>query len=238
MLRYAPGEVLRAHTDTHSRINFLVRGDFYEEAQKGAVRALPGDVLLKSRHARHSDIFGATGALIAVLAFLDDDPFDDLGASGSWRRVAGGSALRHAASFLDAALAGDGNAIAVAGRDLLVTPSHMTPASPPAWLERLRGDLEEASLSSVSVSARAREAGAHPAHVSRLFRRCYGVSITDHAQTHSVRRALPALAEPHIALKDIAAAAGFYDQSHMNRVFRRVTGRSPGAHRAMFRAAG
>jgi AraC-like DNA-binding protein len=38
-------------------------------------------------------------------------------------------------------------------------------------------------------------------------------------------------------LSDVALAAGFYDQSHMTRVFRRMTGRTPGAHRAMFAAA-
>jgi len=39
-------------------------------------------------------------------------------------------------------------------------------------------------------------------------------------------------------LSEIALAAGFYDQSHMTRVFRRVTGRTPGAHRTLLAAAG
>jgi methylphosphotriester-DNA--protein-cysteine methyltransferase len=100
----------------------------------------------------------------------------------------------------------------------------------------LREELEEFSLSRIDVAARAKKAGAHPAHASRLFRRCYGASITEHAQAQSVRRAIASLASG-ATLSDTALAAGFYDQSHMNRVFQRVTGRTPGAHRAMLAAA-
>jgi AraC family transcriptional regulator len=76
----------------------------------------------------------------------------------------------------------------------------------------------------------------HVSHLSRLFRRCYGASVTEYAQAHSVRRALASLAQPQLALSDVALAAGFYDQSHLNRVFRRITGRTPGACRAMLAA--
>ena len=39
------------------------------------------------------------------------------------------------------------------------------------------------------------------------------------------------------AVCDVALAAGFYDQNHMSRVFKRVTGRTPGAHRALLMAS-
>jgi AraC-like DNA-binding protein len=236
--RYAPGERHGVHTDTHSRISFLIGGGYREEGRPGAIRMLPGHVLLKSRRAKHEDQFGPDGAQIAAIEFIDDDPFDQSASPDLWRQRVDGFALRHATAFLESGLAGDRHAARTAGFDLVAgsgeASSRRTDA--PAWLSRLREELEEHSLASVDVAAQAKDAGAHPAHASRLFRRCYGASITQHAQAHSVRRAMAPLASG-ASLSEVALAAGFYDQSHMTRVFRRVTGRTPGAHRAMFAAA-
>ena len=140
-------------------------------------------------------------------------------------------------TFLEAALAGDEHAAAAAGVDIVANsndPDERTSA--PGWLARLKEELEHASLAEVDIGARAKQAGAHPAHASRLFRRCYGHSITEHAQAQTVRRAIGPLASG-ASLSDVALAAGFYDQSHMSRVFKRVTGRTPGAHRALLMAS-
>ena len=237
--RYAPGERHPPHTDRHSRISFLLRGGYREETSAAAIRMRPSDVLLKSSRARHEDVFGETGAILAALEFIDDaDPFDHLSGVPAWRRRADAFALRHATAFLEAALAGDAESARAAGADLLAdTEDSASRAKPPPWLDRLKCELEHAALATVDVAARARAAGAHVAHASRLFRRCYGASITQHAQAQSVRRALGQLAEPDQSLSDIALAAGFYDQSHMNRVFRRITGRTPAACRALMAAA-
>jgi len=109
---------------------------------------------------------------------------------------------------------------------------------PPAWVKRLRQELEDLPLAKVSVAERARAAGAHPAQASRLFRRCFGVSITEHAHSQSIRRAVEPLACSDMPLSEVALKAGFYDQSHMTRVFRRILGRTPGAQRALMSAAG
>lgn len=237
--RYAPGERHGRHTDRHSRISLLLRGGYREEGGAGTVRMAPGDVLLKSSRAYHEDAFGDEGAELVALEYLEYDPFDVQPDRDLWRRRDDAFALRHATAVLDGALSGDLEAVATAGDDLLAAnanePNERTPA--PRWLERLKQELEEQTLATVRVATQARRAGAHPAHASRLFRRCYGASITEFAQTQSVRRALRALAHSQQALSEIALAAGFYDQSHMTRVFRRMTGRTPGAHRALFAAA-
>jgi AraC-like DNA-binding protein len=146
--------------------------------------------------------------------------------------------MRHAATVLESALAGDCHNARTAGFDLVAANDDRPyrHCDAPIWLARLREELEDFSLARIDVAARAKEAGAHPAHASRLFRRCFGASITEHAQAQSVRRAIASLASG-ATLSDAALAAGFYDQSHMNRVFRRVTGRTPGAHRAMLAMA-
>jgi AraC-like DNA-binding protein len=234
--RYAPGESHGLHTDTHSRVSFLLRGGYREEGKLGSIRMSPGHVLLKSRRAQHEDVFGDCGAEIAAVEFIRDDPFDAAQTPDLWRQRADAFALRHAMAFLDAAITGDANGVTAASVDLVANSNESNQrGQAPAWLSRLHDELEEAPLGSVDVAARAKEAGAHPAHASRLFRRCFANSVTEHAQAHSVRRAMAALAGG-ATLTDAALTAGFYDQSHMSRVFKRVTGHTPGRHRALLAA--
>jgi AraC family transcriptional regulator len=236
---YGPGERHAPHTDRHSRVSFLLAGAYREEAQRGSLRMRPGEVLLKSRRTKHEDRFGDEGASLAAIEFLDADPFEVAPESRHWNKRTDAFALRHATAFLEAARAGDANGAAAAGIDLVTASFHDGDgaAEPPAWLDRLRAELEDHGFARIDVTARARAAGVHPAHVSRLFRRCYRTSITEHANAHGVRRAMSALAEPGMSLGEAALAAGFYDQSHMTRVFRRVLGRTPGAQRALLTGA-
>jgi AraC family transcriptional regulator len=236
---FAPGERHPAHTDAHSRISLLLEGGFREDSRRGSIRMAPGHVLLKSRRARHADQFGEGGARLATIEFTADDPFDAVGERNLWRQRTDAFAMRHAAAFLEAAHAGDLPGARSAGVDLLAAGGEEPGARPaPRWLGRLRQELESSPLARVDVTARARDAGVHPAHASRLFRRCFSVSLTDFARAQGVRRALGLLARGSVALSDVALEAGFYDQSHMCRAFRRVMGRAPAACRSLFAATG
>jgi AraC-like DNA-binding protein len=198
----------------------------------------PGDVLLKSRQAVHEDEFGDAGATLLALEFRADDPFAAPDTTNLWRPRSDAVAMRHATALLEAALNHDECSVSVAGADLVADCcDHPPQRSRPDWIKRLAIELEERSLADISVASRAREAGVHPAHASRLFRQCHGRSITEYAQAHSVRRALAGLAQFDQPLSQVAASAGFYDQSHMNRVFRRVIGRSPQQQRSLLVAA-
>jgi AraC family transcriptional regulator len=237
--RYSPGERHATHTDRFSRIGFLLAGGYREEGRSGSVMMRPGDILLKSRQVEHEDLFGQAGAVIASIEFIEDDPFRGPPDGRSWHRTASAPALRHFTALLEAASAQDVTAARCAGLDLLADDARAETRESNAadWVSDLRQELEERGLSDVDVSVRAREAGVHPAQASRLFRRRYGASITEHARAHAVRRAMNHLAAPGVSLSDAALAAGFYDQSHMNRAFRRVVGRTPGKQRGLFAAA-
>lgn len=232
---YAPLERHAAHADRYSRISFLLEGGYREDGHTGSLRMRPGDVLIKSRRAKHEDQFSDGGARIASIEFTVDDPFDDAPDPQLWRRRTDAFALRHVSDFLHAARVGDVAGASAAGIDLVTASAgeEGRPRCAPSWLQELKEQLEEFSLASIKVAARARAIGAHPAHVSRLFRRCYGTSLSEHANAHSVRRAIGQLARPDMSLCDVALATGFCDQSHMNRIFRRVTGRTPGATRSL-----
>lgn len=235
---YAPGECHKVHTDRHSRVSFLLRGGYREEGSSGTIRMRPGDILLKSKRAEHEDRFGDEGAYVAAIEFLDNDPFAAGPAAAFWRQRTDVFALRHVTALLEAVRAGDLRGASVAGVDLVTASVHADEQKrrAPSWLEQLKLELEEYSFATVDVAVRAQAAGVHPAHASRLFRQCYGASMTEHAHVHAIRRAIGALAQPNLSLSDAAFTAGFYDQSHMNRAFVRMFGRTPGMQRSLLTA--
>ena len=231
--QYAPGERQQPHHDQHSRISFLLAGSYGEQSQRGSIGMQSGDVLLKSRLARHEDHFGPAGARLAAIEFIAEDPFDSCAIPALWQQCNDAHALRHGIAILEAGAAAKPEAARTASCDLLAGfETQKTSLVAPQWLAHLKSELEELGLAKVSVAERAKACGVHLAQASRLFRRCFGASITEHAQLHSVRRAFARLAQAN-ALCDVAIAAGFYDQSHMNRVFRRVTGKTPGEYRTL-----
>jgi AraC-like DNA-binding protein len=72
-----------------------------------------------------------------------------------------------------------------------------------------------------------------PYHLSRLFHRSCGVTISQLRSRLKVRQALDRLADGQRDLAALAAEAGFADQAHLTRTFRRQTGRTPGQLRAL-----
>jgi methylphosphotriester-DNA--protein-cysteine methyltransferase len=147
--------------------------------------------------------------------------------------------FHHAVALVEAAYAGASDMALAAGLDLLTAclDESGNARRPPPWLKHLKEEIEFAGLTGVDVAARARAGGVHPTHASRLFRQCFGVSMTEHARAHSIRRVLPLIARPEMSLSQAALEAGFYDQSHMNRVFNRVLGKTPSAMRGLLTRA-
>jgi transcriptional regulator GlxA family with amidase domain len=71
----------------------------------------------------------------------------------------------------------------------------------------------------------------------RLFRTVTGTSPMEYLRRVRVRRA-GVLLRSGLGLADVAARTGFCDAAHLARVFRRVTGESPGAWRRGAGASG
>ena len=82
----------------------------------------------------------------------------------------------------------------------------------------------------------ARPWAAIPAHVARAFRHAYGTSVTAYARTLRLEWATVAVATTDDPIMRIALEAGFADQSHFTRSFRRHHGITPGRYRELVRA--
>lgn len=236
---FGPKEWHRTHVDRYSRITLTLQGDFQEITRTGSASVAAGDMLFKSKTVQHEDRFGESGVTLVSVVFRSDDvcALQQGGLQRLWSVRRSARHLRSGIAILGASFANDHLTIQAEVADLLSSEADdaLRFRRPPIWLSRLKRDLESESLSSVDVAQRARDAGAHPAHASRLFRRCFSSSITEHATYHCVRRAIGMLGRgrKRQTLSEIAVAAGFYDQSHMNRTFVRLAGRTPGRYRAL-----
>ena len=78
----------------------------------------------------------------------------------------------------------------------------------------------------------ARAAGVHPVYLGHIFRQEFGETLGEYLNRVRVRVAAGRLANSELPLSTIAVDAGFYDQSHFTRIFRQLTGATPGAFRA------
>jgi AraC family transcriptional regulator len=102
---------------------------------------------------------------------------------------------------------------------------------PPSWLARVREAVETEYPRRLTLAELARQARLHPVYLSRAFRDHVGRSLSQCLTDARVRYAARRLQDPSATLTDIALDAGFADQSHFTRVFKRETGMTPGAYR-------
>ncbi|MYL84700.1 helix-turn-helix domain-containing protein [Desulfovibrio aerotolerans] len=147
-------------------------------------------------------------------------PWRDAGAAGLTRQAA------------EAILAGETGlalaALAALAACLGLHPGEAPPLHPATRRVRAAIDVDPAARH--SLPALAQLAGVGPTYLERVFGRDTGMSVGQYLLDRRVKRAAACIAggEP---LADAALAAGFYDQSHLTRHFRRRMGVAPGGYR-------
>ncbi|HEY6922715.1 MAG TPA: helix-turn-helix domain-containing protein, partial [Steroidobacteraceae bacterium] len=81
--------------------------------------------------------------------------------------------------------------------------------------------------STLRIGDLARGACRHPSWLGSAYRQATGEGLQQTAARFRVERAARLLRESDQPYAGVAFEAGFCDQSHMNRTFRRLLGRSP-----------
>lgn len=97
----------------------------------------------------------------------------------------------------------------------------------PLWLRRVVDLVHADFLRRLTIAELAAVASVHPAHLAREFRRHHHISIAAYLRRLRLDWATEQLVGSDRCTADIAAAAGFADQSHFTRAFRRHTGLPP-----------
>jgi AraC family transcriptional regulator len=193
--------------------------------------------------ASHSSVFAAAGCEVLVIRPSNDDGaqlfgrlliefrrVDASAATHLGRRIAGELGARDSCSTL--ALEGLAlELIASVGR--ATAPRHDRGTT---WLHTVRELLDASVPGLPCLQELAAAVGRHPAHLARVFRREYGVTVADYARLRRLEWATAEIASTDAPLARIALDAGFADQSHFTRAFRRHHGVTPGRYRKLVRA--
>jgi AraC family transcriptional regulator len=99
--------------------------------------------------------------------------------------------------------------------------------TPPQWLNAIVERLHDAPVE-LNLSELAAEAGVHPAHLARAFRKYFRTSPGEYARDVRLEHAIELLRTSREPIGTIALRAGFFDQSHFTRCVKRKTGMTPG----------
>jgi AraC family transcriptional regulator len=103
----------------------------------------------------------------------------------------------------------------------------------PRWLGRVIDKIAAEYTSRLTLDQLSGEAGVHPVHLSRVFRKWMGQGIGEYVHRLRIRAACEQMLQSEMPIAGIGLATGFADQSHFTRSFRRVTGMSPARFRSM-----
>ena len=99
------------------------------------------------------------------------------------------------------------------------------------WLEQARDILHEQFVDRLTLACIAKMVGVHPVYLASAFRKKYNCTIGDYRQRLRIEFACRELSGSHSSLAEIALAAGFANQAHFSRTFKRLTGTTPARYR-------
>jgi len=239
---YIPGHRLPEHAHEHPFFSLLVRGSFREDLKRGSRDCIPTSLVFYPEHEPHEEAFGENGgrSFHVELGSTWLNRMRDEGmayAAGSSETLTGRRNLlmtRLYAWFLSRGPSITAEEIVLELLAEVTRTTHLgREPSAPAWLERMRELLHARYREVVRVSELADEAGVHPVHAARVFRRHFGCTIGEYVLTLRIEDACAALGDPNESLSMIALATGFSDQAHFTRRFKEATGLPPGAYRRL-----
>lgn len=231
---HANARVVPLHAHSHAFFSMLVTGHYREWFGRKHWDARPLAMVLRPAQAEHRDEVGPDGALFLCVdiapsywsaladtgACLQRRAFDD--------RPMSCIALRLLRELCEKRAGWCGVAESLVNELVAeyVAASSRVQRREPRWLrralERLHNDPANESL--VNVAA---DLDLHPVHVSRMFKRHLGVTVSQYLRDLRLLRAARGLLESREPLAALADDHGFADQSHMTREFLRATSWSP-----------
>ena len=241
---YAPEFKMRAHAHKNGFLYLVLAGGLTEVCGGRTRTALPSTVIFHPPSQVHANRFLDTGARTFSVEletrWLDRLPAHTvaLGAPAYFRdgRMVGLAAhLYQEAHQTDAAsgLVLEGLALEILG-ETARRGATTSERRPPRWLQEARDLLHAQFSASLTLGEIAAVAGVHPVYLSSMFRQQFGCTIGDYVRRLRIDEACRRLVRSELPLAEIALEAGFANQSHFARTFKRFTGLTPSEYRRTF----
>ena len=246
--RFPPELELPPHVHERPILAVILDGSWDEIFRARTYACGPNTVLTEPAGERHANRFQRAGARVLV---VEVDPSEDdllapcaalLDTAGCFDSVRVATLARRVAGEIQngddlSGLAAEGlvlEMLATAAREEACRDRGRAPP----WLGRVRDLLHERFQSPPRITEAARQAGVHPSHLAREFRTHFGKSYGEYLRSLRLDWAATRLARSDDTLAETALRAGFADQSHFTRAFRRYAGVTPGRYREVVKTAG
>jgi len=233
--RYRPGARLPRHVHPAAYFCIVRRGGFREEWRSGSTAHGPGDVIFHAAGDEHADVFRDDDGARCFNVVLGPALLDGVRVRGR-REVLTQPPIRRVFSALQRELRltapspriVEGLVYQALGEAFERSTDALRRA---AWLDHVHELVRTRFDHPLTVAGLAEEAGVHPVHLSRAFHKRFGLPLATHVRALRVEAARRLLRGSTLTLSDVATAAGFADQSHLTRVFKRATGLTPAGYR-------
>lgn len=108
---------------------------------------------------------------------------------------------------------------------------------PPYWLQQARDLLHARFAEHLTLAEIAQSVAVHPVHLAQMFHKTYQCTVGDYVRKLRIEYACRELATSEAPIVEIALAAGFCDQSHFTRTFKRIIGAAPSQYRESIRVS-
>jgi AraC family transcriptional regulator len=236
-LRFPPGYVQQPFEPELPYLAFVLDGSLQKTFRRRTMHLADATGVTMPVGARHGARFGARGARIAIVKVNGESPMGGClkglaelrGRSLTW--LAWRLVAELHASDAAAPLAAEGVALELLAATTRETQSDRAPARPPRWLSAAEELLRARIGHPVRLGELASATGVDPAHLARTFRAHHGMSVGEYGRRLRLAWAATELVRADAPLATVAAEAGFADQSHFTRLFKRYVGVTPARYR-------
>jgi AraC family transcriptional regulator len=227
-----PNKRLPRHAHSPATLNLVVAGEYGEAIERGPMRQHgPLTLIVKPPATVHSNSIGVRTRCVVVE--IEPAKFEGLRPAGLDRDV---TVFRdpwvgqYARLFLRELSHPDNVSPLVLEGLTLELIAHFCRMRPTpyreSWLRRAEEILNEDLPPSLAELAYL--VGRHPVYLARAFRAKFGCSVGEYSRTRRLCQARDLLLSTDLPLVEVAHRAGYADQSHMSRHFKRALGVSPG----------
>lgn len=238
---HRPDSIIKRHFHESTVVSIHINGSLNEVFNRRSIECLSSSVLILPAGEVHADHYGRAGLHSLTISlkpryaqFLEDHriAFNRTAYSGErnipplvrrffyeWKHHDMASLIIMEGFLLEIIGELIRDEVKVRGRTL------------PPFIRRARDYLHEHFAVTLSLSEVAAVAGVHPAYLARSFKKYYRCSIGEYIRLRRIEHASLELATSDKPLAQIAAEAGFFDQSHFGYVFKQHMKLTPSQYR-------
>ena len=240
-LKHSTAKKLAEHSHQLANFCLLIKGGYREYFGSRLIEYTPLTIMFHPPELTHRDEIGNHGGHffnveldarwmkhLGEYSFVPDKPVSGDGPDLTWLALRLYREFRVPHAYSDLGIEG----LAMTMLAELTRERITDEKRQPKWLAQAVDLLHADFNQNLTINSVAAEVGVHPFHLSKVFRQFHRQTIGDYVKNLRVKFACEEMFKADSDLASVALAAGFTDQSHFTRVFKQVTGMTPGAFRA------